>query len=195
MSQTFRLKQTWTGLKFGSRGEDPESAKGVKFLMPKTDPVGVEVDDVGVGVNEIRFKGRTTDWFDGRTKLGGDVFGDGIPGRTLGPEPFCLGMMLTTPERLPGGPTGRCWISPGLGGLIMGILGGETTGLSGLIRIRGGGRDWMCPSWTGLSLGTARSPLILRKGLEGSPGDVLATSRKSSKPGLKIRRISRKLSA
>jgi hypothetical protein len=90
------------GLKFGSRGDIPES-RGVKFFMPRTDPVGdvfdASADDVGD--SNDRFKGRINGCPDG------ELNGDGIPGRTLGPEPFCLGMMLTNPERLPGLPTGR----------------------------------------------------------------------------------------
>ena len=170
---------TRTGLKLVSRGEFPESI-GVKFLIPKTDPDGGvfewSADDEG-GISGGRFKGRTIGWPGGELRPpGGEFFGDGMPPRTFGPEPFCLGMILTTPVRLPGGPTGRCWIIPGLGEPMKVNLGGDgTPRLSGLIRIRGGGREWMYPSWTGLSPDTPRSPRTLRNGRGWSPGDLMAS--------------------
>jgi hypothetical protein len=99
---------------------------------------------------------RTFDWRGPGGELLGDEMEDGgrIPERTFGPDPFsifeifCRGMMLTTPLRFPGGPTGRCWMSPtgGLGCPPKVSRGGDGIGPSGLIRISGGGRVWLCPS-------------------------------------------------
>jgi hypothetical protein len=89
---------------------------------------------------ETRTNGRISGW-PGETSAGewsapdGEALGDGIPDRTLGPEPLVRGMMLTTPDRLPGGPTGLCCMRPPRGrwGPASVSRGKVVTGCSGLI--------------------------------------------------------------